>query len=1387
MISFWQQLRTRLKFTDSQTNAQLKNLILRTGAKYAHLILSKYQDQDTDNTAGEFFQQHSGHSFDGGLGLLVTKFNISQTHLIKPSLISAQGDDGTSLGGETFGFSHWAYIPIDFDNQRIADLYLAFDNGFPSFEQESNLLDTLLSLTEAGLMEGGDRENPEEILSLGHDLTGINTRKEFQYFINSTLAGIIPFSACTFFLTDIESNRMENFFFDSSNKITASPFNSSVPEIKLPIDDEVDSRYFNMDKFMGYDLDELIKSEDLTPYINPESGLKNDSGLLFGLFSGNSLMGYCLMLFPQQVSKTRYKNKIKVLVPYFSATVLRIRMAENVERVKRELEIMEAINRELAVNKEKSELMRSLYPHMSRLFSFSHHFVAVVNNDKFTVSLLLGDSSSKAKQHPHYNNTIESSFLINDQILNKVLLSNEPVEFDLEQLAARNALPQYMLINYETGIRRMVMMSLQIDGLRIGIWAICLLPEQHLNKVQMANVKVISNQISLAARDFQNQEILIRQNSERDFLSQMSAQIAMVNQREDLYRILVGPLKSKMRFSNVAIVSLDEADGYRLFLHTAHESDALNEYYQNSRKNIYSASDGLMSRLIKARDLVVYDVEALRQMSECPEYLTEEHRHGVRMKVGFRLLQGEKVSGAVFFNLAREGFSDKELELLMNISLQISTAVSHILAIEDIAERQRERDLLFSLSTQIAAVRNHQELAKVITSRLKPHLGFSHLMVGRLDDKGENYSLLPFESSGIYLSHENYKSLESESFTIEDSYTLDILASDEPVSFDLHNPPAHHKSCPLYVNLNRSCGSKYMTGLKLSRNGLDSGFIIMFFEHYDQWKNVRPELLTATSNHLATGVYNITANEEVRALLELRSKLLNFGIELRMVKDEKVLSKLLSIQLKTLFNAENFLVTAFDADRAAHRAIFYDHDSELGFMPEFQTWTHHSQEVSQGMFNQILNAESPLVFEAEDLSQSLEEPLFVKNLAAEYKKGFVGAVMKLGTDPVGMILFQHDKPEEVLRLPELFLSILSQIAIVIVNIQSHRKVQQQLKEIEAYKMQLEEEKIYLTNELETVSNYTEIIGQSPALNDSFNLVSQVSASDSTVLILGETGTGKELIARAIHNNSPRRNKMMVKVNCAALPANLIESELFGHERGSFTGATDKRLGKFELANGSTLFLDEIGEMPLDLQVKLLRALQEKEIERVGGRGTIKVDVRIIAATNRDLEKEIDEGRFRTDLFYRLNIFPIFLPPLRERKEDIEPLVYHFLQHFSKKNGKMIDSISAKALLDLQRYPWPGNVRELEHLIERSVLLTNSNVIKEVLLPTPKEQHLDLIDEERDIFRTIDQNEKEHIYRVLKYCAGRIAGRGGAAEILGVPPTTLNSKIKRLGIKRGHIM
>jgi PAS domain S-box-containing protein len=334
------------------------------------------------------------------------------------------------------------------------------------------------------------------------------------------------------------------------------------------------------------------------------------------------------------------------------------------------------------------------------------------------------------------------------------------------------------------------------------------------------------------------------------------------------------------------------------------------------------------------------------------------------------------------------------------------------------------------------------------------------------------------------------------------------------------------------------------------------------------------------------------------------------------------------------------------------------------------------------------------------------------------------------------------------------------------------------KEIEQALRRSEQENRYLEEELITTHQFEEIVGESPGLKRVLKQVEDVAGTDATVLILGETGTGKELIARAIHKLSSRRDKAFVRLNCSAIPSGLLESELFGHEKGAFTGAIAQKIGRLELAHQGTFFLDEVGDLPAELQPKILRALQEKEFERVGGTRTIPVNVRLVAATNRDLAKMVNAGQFRSDLYYRLRVFPVTIPPLRERREDIPLLVRYFLASHSKRMGRHIETIPSETMDTLIRWRWPGNVRELENFIERSVILTPGSVLRAPLA------ELEAIDESSGPATTnLERAEREHILRVLRECKGMIGGSGGAAERLGLKRTTLNSKIKKLRIQR----
>lgn len=392
-------------------------------------------------------------------------------------------------------------------------------------------------------------------------------------------------------------------------------------------------------------------------------------------------------------------------------------------------------------------------------------------------------------------------------------------------------------------------------------------------------------------------------------------------------------------------------------------------------------------------------------------------------------------------------------------------------------------------------------------------------------------------------------------------------------------------------------------------------------------------------------------------------------------------------------------------------------------------------------------------------------------------KGFLTIPLVVGGSVIGGISYSSMTNERI--WPDDVVQRFILVSEIFANALDRRIKDQNLEEtykkIRNLKEQLQQENVYLRQEIKLKYNHNEIVGSSPAITSAIHQAEQVAVTDSTALVLGETGTGKELLARIIHRTSSRSQKTMIKVNCAALPPTLIEGELFGREKGAYTGALSREVGRFELADKSTLFLDEVSEIPFDLQAKLLRVLEEGQFERLGNPRTISVNTRIIAATNRDLATMVEEGTFRKDLYYRLNVFAITMPPLRDRIDDIPALVWHFVRELESSMAKRFESVPNNNMKELQNYPWPGNIRELRNVVEQAMIISSGKVLQ-ISLPSMKERiNASNIQ--------LDNVIRNHILKVLETTGWRVSGKNGAAELLGVKPTTLQSKINKLGITR----
>jgi len=701
---------------------------------------------------------------------------------------------------------------------------------------------------------------------------------------------------------------------------------------------------------------------------------------------------------------------------------------------------------------------------------------------------------------------------------------------------------------------------------------------------------------------------------------------------------------------------------------------------------------------------------------------------------------------------------------LLEVERRIFPGPGNEITNEEILNRENEKSFLLDFSNNIAAVRSKADLAEAVRKSLKKLDALNGYVIHRINEEQLTSTTYIYDESMVTSEDELVQEMLTAKLPLNDGLQNRVLNSSIPLFFSVNTEISRGSHTARYLPLWKKTGFKTVIGTPLRTGNVTLGILWLGLEE------INMPLLQGICAQISIAMYNIIANEEILRRENEQTFLLQFSRDIAALRSKDDLQLAISNVLKNVLHIKLAIIRVIEDDGVTLSPYMVD---ETLFEKEKSGFTEIASrniDIHDVINARVLKNEGPVIFNvAEEIANGNNNPvvLFWKNTGL---KNAVGAPLRAGNANLGTLWLLMDEVNLTILN-----GICAQISIAISNIRANEKVL-------AYKQKLENENDYLREQIKTIYNFSEIVGNGIEMQKVYRLMTQVAESSSTVLLLGETGTGKELIARAIHNASPRKSKLMVKVNCAALPAHLIESELFGHEKGAFTGAIDRRIGKFELANNSTLFLDEIGEMPPELQVKLLRVLQERELERIGGKNTIRVDVRIITATNRNLEAEVQAGRFRSDLYYRLNVFPIHLPPLRHRLEDIEPLANAFVARFSKNIGRKVTGISAKVLKQLKSYDWPGNVRELEHQIERGILLSEDNTLKEIHLPQrrqdgPEGQATSVST------RTLEQIERTHIIEVLKRCSGKISGIGGAAEILEIPGTTLHSKMKKLKISK----
>lgn len=850
---------------------------------------------------------------------------------------------------------------------------------------------------------------------------------------------------------------------------------------------------------------------------------------------------------------------------------------------------------------------------------------------------------------------------------------------------------------------------------------------------------------------------------ERKILLALGNDIARVREKNDLITLFSKRMKSFFYFTHTIVMLIESKDeSYTPFL-LDHEHSPIRDHsrYEEMVTTHFSLNDPFIQSVLAADGPISFILEDIMDLPHSPAFLRVNYERGVREILMTTLRNEEKPVGFIHIYTDRaEGFSSSFRNIIKGISPQLASAVANIIKNEEILNKEKEKSFLLDFSSEIAAVRTKEDLAQAVHTGLSKLNALRGYVIRKINEDGETLSTYIYDPAIADFDDPEWVALTTARFPLFDGLQNRVLESYIPLLFSVERE-VQRGITSSYLHYWKKVGYKTMVGIRLHYGITNLGILWLGIEE------INIQLLQGICFQISVAMANIIANEQVEKTQQDQAFLLDFSNDIARVKTKPDLEAAIFKVLDNALHSKLSMIRLIAEDGFHMPSYMFDSSLFVKAGITFEQMSASVITIEEPYTAKVLASKDGVVFNiAEELKGG---SAYAKLWATTGFKNVYALPLRAGNKVLGTIWLHSDWLSQLVVR-----GICAQISVAIDNIQSNEKLL-------AWKKQLEVENDYLKEQIKNIYNFSEIVGSGEAMQEVYRLMSIVATTNTTVLVLGETGTGKELIARALHNASSRKDKLMVKVNCAALPTNLIESELFGHERGAFTGALDRRIGKFELANHSTLFLDEIGELPLEAQSKLLRVIQERELERLGGKQTIKVDVRLIAATNRNLEEEVKAGRFRADLYFRLNVFPINLPPLRDRSEDIEPLIHFFVDKYSKNTGRRIRKIAPKVIQQLRSYTWPGNVRELEHLIERSVLLTTDGVLQDVYLP--KQTAADKQDLSFISNRTLEEMERAYIIDVLKRCTGKISGPGGAAEILDVPGNTLHSKMKKLGITK----
>ena len=1253
----------------------------------------------------------------------------------------------------------------------------------------------------------------ETLLSISEAVASIQDRKHLFETIMANIKPVFPFDELGIFVNDDTGQYQRDLSIDNEFVVSAA-FLHLTPKGWLPRHPSID--YFTEHGPTAMTLSELMRQFPDHPHYSmlQREGLKQIIGgpLVQG---GKPINLLCFWSRQEDFYSKAHLPMFRAISEQLSVAVANVLANEQVLLEKAKIERLYTVSEVMASIRHRHQL-RAAFDRMRQVLPFDSAGLFVLTEDRQQHYELLDSSTlggevtqsrleaqfGKYACYPHTHSPVEA------------MMQSEAVGlYSVADLLVRFPdYPQNPAVR-SADLQQTIAAPLWQSEKIIGLLNFNSKQADQYSAVDFPLVQAMAEQMSTVVSNILSNE---REQEEKQFketLLGISEAVASIQGKKELFKVIISKLKPLFGFDSVGLFVVNQEENY----HVDWAADMPD--IDKSEGNQVFFEQGIIGKQSHSGSAIAWTMQqyvqqngpVLQDFTQMPTYFSDYHALETMIAVGHcewlstnLMVQGQAI-GMFCINFFRKGsVCQEQFPFFQAIADQLAVAVANILSNEQLlAEKKKTEDLL-AVTEAIANINSGPELIRAIFDKLQ--------------------QVFPFDETGLFVI--DWKNQQERDLVIDYGYDTTVVS-------------AALKEQGLY-----GWFPLQKLTLYLAEKGpmvIDADELLAKFSHPQLQYTEMPVFKQAIAGPLKKG-------DETIGLLYFWSKADHaFDTSLPLFKS---ITDQLSVALSNILATED--IRRREQENALQVAVVNAlntgtswEEKLLGVAQQLQSF------LPFDLFTVVLSEKQPdplgYAFErighAEYRTLDTEAFLRLTKLSAEryrqhqhvYHEAFVAngrAFHELGErDTIKRTIAEVFKVESVLTVPLLSRQSLSrpdlsrqglsgqglsrpdhfQFAFYRRSAEGYRPDQQALMqkitpsltlaleklvaydEISELNARLSQEKSYLEEEIRTHYNFGQLVGESPTLQEVFTQINQVADTDSTVLLLGETGTGKELIARALHESSPRQKQSLIKINCAALPPQLIESELFGHEKGAFTGAAQRRIGKFELAHQSTIFLDEIGELPLELQSKLLRVLQEKEFERLGSNQVRRVDIRVVAATNRDLKEEVREGRFRQDLYYRLNVFPILLPPLRERGKDIGLLAQFFLRKYSAKFKKRLASLNDAQLNKLQRYSWPGNVRELEHLIERAVIQASGRIAT-LNLPTtdpyPDSTTANLseaISPEDFVPKPWKDTEVDMLMGTLRYCEGKVRGEGGAAQLLDLHPNTLESRMKKLGIKRQHVI